>query len=243
MERKALVARFDRTANTYDHTWQRLAPLNDALHLLIASAFERIGKQAHVLVVGAGTGAEILFLAKRFPEWRFTAVEPSSKMVDVLRDRLMVRGLTSRCAVHLGFLDSLHLERELGQEPFDAATSLLVSQFVVDEGQRVAFFRAIAERLRRGAPLVVSDLCGDLKHRDFSRRFELWLSVMSGADVSKETRFRLRKAYAEEVAVLPPERVAGFIEAGGFDEPMQIYQALLMHAFVANRGSAADDGA
>ena len=110
-------------AAAYDQRFSKLAPLRDALHLLVATLFSELPAQARILCVGAGTGAELLFLARKFPGWEFTAVEPSGPMLDLCRTKADAEGIASRCTFHEGYLDSLP-----AGEPFDAATSLLVSQ-------------------------------------------------------------------------------------------------------------------
>ena len=65
---------FDQQASSYDQKWARVAAFRDALHLLVGAAFKELPAAARVLCVGAGTGAEIFYLAARFPAWTFTAV-------------------------------------------------------------------------------------------------------------------------------------------------------------------------
>jgi tRNA (cmo5U34)-methyltransferase len=105
-----------------------------------------------------GTGAEIVYLAQRFPQWRFTAVEPSAPMLEVCRLRAEEHGIASRCVFHEGYLDSLP-----PSEAFDAATSLLVSQFILEREARSDFFRTIAERLRpesHSCPVMTTGVAG-----------------------------------------------------------------------------------
>jgi tRNA (cmo5U34)-methyltransferase len=61
-------------------------------------------------------------------------------MLTACRERAEAHGYAQRCRLHEGNLDSLP-----AGEPFDAATSFLVSQFILDPRERSAFFRAIAE--------------------------------------------------------------------------------------------------
>ncbi|MGO1395013.1 MAG: class I SAM-dependent methyltransferase [Halomonas sp.] len=145
MERKALEAIFDQQVATYDQQWNKLAPVKGAMHLLIGAVFSALPNDARILCIGAGTGAEILYLSQRFTGHRFTIVEPSVAMLDVCRRQAEEHGITSRCEFHHGYLDSL-----APSVPFDAATSLLVSQFILEPENRSAFFRAIAKRLRPG---------------------------------------------------------------------------------------------
>lgn len=95
-------------------------------------------------MLAQGTGSELIYLAQRFPQWHFTAVEPSAPMLDVCRRRVEACGIASRCVFHEGYLDSLP-----GSGAFDAATSLLVSHFILERGARSNFFRAIAKHSGR----------------------------------------------------------------------------------------------
>ena len=42
--------------------------IKDALHLLTGTVLSELPPKAKILCVGAGTGAEILYLAQKFPE-------------------------------------------------------------------------------------------------------------------------------------------------------------------------------
>ena len=84
-------------ALSYDKRFAQLAPLRDALHLLIHAVLSELPADARILCVGVGTGSELIYLAQRFPEWRFTAVEPSAPMLEVCRRRTEECGIASRC--------------------------------------------------------------------------------------------------------------------------------------------------
>ena len=214
-------------AAEYDQRFAKAAPMRDALQLLTAAVLGDLPADARVLSVGAGTGLEIAYLAQRFPGWRFMAVEPSGPMLAVCRSKMEECGISARCEFHGGYLDSLP-----PSEPFDAATSLLVSQFVLDPVARTEFFRAIARRLRPGGVLVAADLAGDTATATYQSLFEVWLRVL---DVPPEKAEGLRTAYGRDVAVLPPDRVGEIIRAGGFEPPVRFLQTGLIHAWYARR--------
>jgi tRNA (cmo5U34)-methyltransferase len=65
-------------------------------------------------------------------------------MLDVCRRKAEESGITSRCTFHEGYLDSLP-----ASDLFDAATCLLVSQFLKQAKERSHFFGQIAQRLPR----------------------------------------------------------------------------------------------
>lgn len=224
-----LQATFNQqAASTYDTQWAKLAPFRDALHLLAGAVLVELPADASILCVGAGTGAEILYLAERFPGWRFTAVEPSGPMLEVLRNKAQEQGIAARCTFHQGYLESLPTSA-----PFDAATSLLVSQFILDQDQRSGFFRAIRQRLRPQAYLISSDLTSDVASPQYRQLLEVWMRTMAGADVSAERIEQMRTVYGRDVGIVSEETVGRIITAGGFDAPTRFYQCGLIHAWFA----------
>ncbi len=231
MNQREVLERFGpKTASTYDQQSGRLAALHDALHLLMGAALADLPEDARVLCVGAGTGAEILYLAARFPRWQFAAVEPSEAMLEVCRRRVEENGITQRCAFHHGYLSSLP-----PSQPFDAATSLLVSQFIAVREERVAFFADIAQRLRPDGRLVSSDLSADTRSAAYRELLRIWLQMMSATGIPPEGLERMRAAYEKDVAILPQEEVAAIIASGGFEKPTLFSQGGLIHAWLARR--------
>lgn len=231
MDREQIKTTFDRQAPSYDQQWAKLGAIRDCLHLLLGPVFAALPADAHILCVGGGTGAEIQHLASLFPGWRFTAVEPSGAMLAACRQRAEANGYAPRCRFHEGFLDSLP-----ATDPFDAATSFLVSQFILERHERVAFFHAIAQRLRPGGLLASTDLASDLSAAAQGRLLEVWFRTMATADLTPEALQRMREAYQRDVGVLPPAEVEAIIRAGGFDTPVQFFQAGLIHGWFAQRG-------
>ncbi len=129
MRNDEIKAIFDQQATSYDERWARTAPIREALHFLLEAVFADLPADARILCVGAGTGEEIAYLARRFPRWSFTAVEPSGAMLEVCRNKAIEGGYAERCQFHEGFLQSLP-----EQDAFDAATCFLVSQFILEPG-------------------------------------------------------------------------------------------------------------
>lgn len=230
MEPAQLEATFDQQSASYDQQWAKLAAFRDGIHLLMASLFSRLPERARMLCVGAGTGAEIRALAARFPSWTFTSVEPSAGMVAIAQQRAREYGYADRCTFHTGYLDTLP-----SSAPFHCASSLLVSQFLLKEEERTGYFRAIASRLQVGGLLVSSDLASDTSSEVYKSLLTVWLRTMAAADVSPERVLQMQEAYAKDVAILPPQRVATIIAAAGFEVPVQFYQAGLIHGWYTHR--------
>jgi tRNA (cmo5U34)-methyltransferase len=226
-----LKAAFDQQASGYDKQWAKLSPIRDGLHFLLESVFAELPADARILCVGSGTGAELAHLARKFPRWNFTAVEPSGAMLDVSRRLAEKEGFASRCHFHEGYLDSLP-----AGDLHDAATCFLVSQFIVEQEVRSGFFRAIAGRLQPGGILASSDLASEVGSDDYEALVHAWMNMMAAAGIPPEGLERMRAAWAKDVAILPPAAVASIIKSGGFEMPVQFFQSGLIHAWFARRG-------
>lgn len=222
---------FDKSqAATYDERFKNLAPIREVMLLLAGAMLSKLPAEARILCVGVGTGAEILFLADKFPGWTFTAVEPSGPMLDVCRSKAGDAGIAGRCVFHEGYLESLP-----ASEKFHAATSILVSQFILDPEARRGFFSGMAERLLPGGYLMSADLSADLSSTNYDRLLDAWSRLHTFADMPPGQLERYRSAYGRDVAVTPPEELGLLIASGGFEEVTLFYQALLIHAWFARR--------
>ncbi len=233
MDSDQLRAIFDQQAGSYDARWARTAPIRDALHLLVEAAFTDLPEQARLLCVGAGTGAEVVWLAQRFARWQFVVVEPSAAMVAVCRAKAEAAGCLLRCAFHEDYLATLPAA------DFDGATAFLVSQFITDRAARTAFFREIAQRLKPGGLLASADLAADVTASDYDVLLAMWARLTAAQELSADalsaTLTRLRETWQRDVAILPPAEVAGLISAGGFEAPLAFYRAGLIHAWRSRR--------
>lgn len=230
MNQDQIKALFDQQAEGYDSQWSKTAPIRDCLHFLLGGLFADLPEDARILCVGAGTGAEIAHLAGLHPGWRFVAVEPSGAMLEVCRRKARQAGFAERCTFHEGYVDSLPAD-----EPHDAATCFLVSQFILDEAERIRFFAEIARRLKPGGLLASSDLASDVASPEYEVLLRAWMTMMASSAVSPEMIARMRHAYANDVGVLPPMEIASMISAGGFQRPVPFFQAGLIHAWCSRR--------
>ena len=233
MRSDEIKAIFDQQASTYDERWEKTRPIRDALHFLLEAVLAGLPSEARILCIGVGTGEEIAHLAGRFPQWTFVAVEPSGAMLEACRDKAEKGGFASRCSFHEGYLESLPV-----QPPFDGATCFLVSQFILDPEARTDFFAGIAARLRPGGILASSDLASEVGSSSYEALLVAWLEMMRAAGIPAAGLEQMRAAYARDVAILAPARLASIIGSGGFDNPVQFYQAGLIHGWFARRAMA-----
>ncbi len=217
-------------AEVYDRQFEAIRAVKDALHLLLRVQLSALPAEARILVAGAGTGAEVRFLAPLFPGWRFTLVDPAAAMLEVARRHAEAEGFAERCEFHVGFVSSLD---EAG---FDAASSVLVSQFLADPAQRLAYFQDIAARLRPGGLLFNADLAADRDDPGFGVAMELWLGLLGlSGMMTEERKPQYRAMFGRDVAAQGPAEVEALIREAGFTAPVACYQAGLIHGWVASR--------
>lgn len=230
MQQDRIKAIFDEQAAHYDAQWVRTAPIRDALHMLLDSLFAGLPANARILCVGVGTGAELHHLASHNPGWHFTAVDPSESMLDQCRSKARVHGYLDRVTFHAGYLDTL------ADAPLHhAATSFLVSQFILDRTAREQYFREIAALLVPGGRLACTDLSADTEAPTYDLLLGAWMHLMQGPGRTDVDRENLRRSYRTMVAILPSAMVQDILRNAGFTQPLEFYQAGLIKGWLATR--------
>lgn len=223
-------AAFDQEhAAKYDEQSAKFAPIRDALFLLMRLILCELPANARILCVGAGTGTEIIALAQTFPQWQFTAVEPAPAMLAVFRQKAEEHGIASRCTFHEGYLDSLP-----ASELFDAATCLMVSQFLKQTEDRSQFFGQIAQRLHLGGILISADLVLGMPPAAYRSLIEVWLRML-GTDGSEEGIEKMNAVWSQHITTLTASEVEAIIISGGFDTPVLFFQTLFIHTWFSKR--------
>lgn len=152
-------------ATHYNDRITRLVPGYELLHQLTNAQLKATLKDnAHILVVGAGTGKEILALAALNPTWQFTAQDTSSDMLAIAKQAFEEHGIAKRVNVIEGELDKLSTMA-------DAALCLLVMHFLKDDGSKKQLLKNIKANLNKGANLFISDLMKP--ETDFEREAQI----------------------------------------------------------------------
>jgi tRNA (cmo5U34)-methyltransferase len=220
----------EKNAAAYDDRFAKIAAMRESLLLQVRAVLGDLPAAARILCVGAGTGQELLALAAHFPNWHFTAVEPSAPMMAICQRRAADHGFAQRCTFHTGYLDTLP-----PGEPFHAATCLLVSHFLVATEARRTFFRQIADRLRPHGRLVSADLSGDRSTADHAKLQTVWFRLMEIAGVSAEQHANMLQAWQRDVGFLSVPELEALITSAGFEPPVLFYQSLLIRAWFTER--------
>lgn len=216
-------------AEAYDAQFGRMGDIKTTLHLMLLGNFRSLPEDARILVAGAGTGAEVRFLAPQFPSWRFTLIDPSAPMLAVARRHAAAEGFLERCTFHADYVSATPVEAH------DAATSILVSHFLTDAAARQSYFEDIAARLKPSGKLCTVDLCADDDAPSFGPVMGLWLDLMRLGGVPEENIDKYQQSYGRDFSAHGPVEFERLVEAAGFTPPAPVFQAALMRGWIAQK--------
>ncbi len=222
---------FDESlAAKYDRRIRLFCPSYDALHQMIVPWLQSLPEQSSFLSAGAGTGAEIFTLGKRFPFWHFTAVDVSPDMLNACQSRVAEAGMASQVAFFNGRLQEY-------QSPtlFDAASSVFVSHFIKGRDEKLAYFRSIAASLKPGGVFILADLFGDKGSPEFEQLLNAWLASYASHGVSAEELAQDRAHVDRDVSFIPESELLALLSEAGFDIPVRFYQTFLFGGWVATK--------
>lgn len=148
----------------YDQKQVHPVPTDD----LAVFATHGLTQTATVIDLGAGTGQFALAAATRFGH--VTAVDVSSVMLTLLRDRASAAGLTNLDSVQAGFLTYEHVG-----PPADGVYTRNALHHLPDFWKALALLR-IARVMRPGAVLRIHDLIYDFQPSEANEVFDRWFA-------------------------------------------------------------------
>jgi tRNA (cmo5U34)-methyltransferase len=222
---------FDESlAARYDCRIRLFCPSYGALHQMIVPWLEHLPKQSSFLSAGAGTGAEVFTLGKRFPSWRFVAVDVSPDMLNACQRRVAEVGMTDRVAFFNG-----RLQEYQSPAPFDAASSVFVSHFIKGREEKLAYFRAIAANLKPGGLFILADLFGAKGSPEFEQLLNAWLVSYASHGVSAEELAQDRAHIDRDVSFIAESELLALLNEAGFGTPVRFYQTFLFGGWVTTK--------
>lgn len=192
----------------YDEHIRKLIPGYEVIHQQVDAILQSVlPPNAHILIVGCGTGYELEYLLKRHPNWKFTAVDPSLTMLQKAQEQVELLDKSSQVTFVHGETSALPLEN-----CFDAALSILVAHFIADDIKPV-FFKGIYDRLKEKAILLTYDLmtCVNPQHLQALR----YLCLAQG--LIEEQCQKMLERMAQDFFSLTTEGYIKLLEKTGFE--------------------------
>lgn len=215
-------------SNEYDDTAHKIIPAYHSIYELAQHLLrDRLSKEARILVAGAGTGKEIIDCSQNNTLWSFTGFDPAEPMLSIARKKVKAASLENKISLVKGLII------DVTEKDFDAATSILVMQFMPDDGTKLNFLKGIYDKLKPGALIVLVDLEGKIGSVEYNTLNAAWknqqLFVRGENDrVSKE--FLMRE---KEVHFIPQKRIESLLTEVGFIEIHKFFKAYLFGGYVA----------
>ena len=202
----------------------------------------RLGPRARVLVVGAGTGIEIVTFKAAAPGWRLTGVDPSARMLEIAEHRVRQAGIRDGVRFIHGTVEDLDGSGlgagGLGQGGFDAATCFNVMHFLPDApgaGGKQALLSGIAEHLAPGAPFVLFELHGDPGAPDFDELFTAWVRFCEIQGMGAEELAAFRAKIDAGIHWASESRIHELLSRAGFEDARRYFRSLLYGGWIARR--------
>lgn len=224
---------FDRErASQYDLDIRKAIPGYQALHDMTQSLLEtNLPTTANLLIVGSGTGMELISYGEKNPQWSLTGVDPSDDMMAIAKDKLASRKLLERIDLHTGYIDTLPKTK-----PMDAATLMLVMHFVRDDGAKLKLLQNVAQHLKLGAKLILADLHGDKSAPYFAKFKQAWQAFYLSQldDVAKaKAEQNFETSIDKSVYFVPETRIIELLNRAGFNKVTKFYNAFLFGGWMA----------
>jgi tRNA (cmo5U34)-methyltransferase len=188
----------------------------------------RLGSDAHVLVVGAGTGIEIITIQMIQPAWRCTGVDPSSQMVEIARDRIFEADLGDGVDLRNGYVHDLPADVR-----FDAATCFNVMHFLEDDGSKERLLQSISNRLDPGAPFILFDLHGTRTDPEYDEQYAAWRAYWRIQGMNEEDRAAFQAKIDMGIRWIPESRIFELLKATSFVDVRRFFRGLLYGGWIA----------
>ncbi|MEL6442047.1 MAG: methyltransferase [Cyanobacteria bacterium J06621_8] len=224
---------FDRErAEQYDLNIRKAIPGYESLHGMAHSLLKTsLGETANLLIVGSGTGRELIEYAQQNPHWNLTGVDPSGSMMAIAKTELESKGFAEKVKLYTGYLKTLPTT-----EPMDAATLILVMHFLPDDGAKLELLKSIAQRLQVGAKLILADLHGDRSAPYFNQFIAAWRSYyFSQLDEESKAKaaVKFQASIDNSIHFVTEARIIQLLETAGFSNAHKFYNAFLFGGWIA----------
>ena len=221
--------RYAKGAADYDERIRKTFPFYETIHTAINASLRAVlAAESELLIVAAGTGAEILELGKTNPGWRFLGLDPAQPMLDLAKEKIQAAGLGERVSTFKGYVDDLPTDKL-----YDGATVAMVLHFVPDDGGKLKLLCGVARRLKSGAPLVLMDAHGDLSAPGSKLLLEAWkhqqnLAGTKWEDVESGMRERMNTIH-----LVSSSRMEQLLAEAEFHRIQRFFQVFMIGGWIA----------
>lgn len=220
----------DKHASIYDDKIRKVIRGYNEMHDLSYYLLkDNLPENAKIFVSGIGTGHEAITYAKNQDGWHIVGVDPTPEMVRSSRNKITQLGLAGKIEVVEGRVESVE------ENNFDAATSILVMQFLKDNGDKENYLRNISKKLKKDAKLVVIDLEGQKGSTKFNLPLSAWKNHQYSTRDDKEQIDKDFEHIDADLQFISEKRIIDLLKTTGFSKVHKFYQSYLFGGYIAEK--------
>jgi tRNA (cmo5U34)-methyltransferase len=212
----------------YDAAVSLAVPGYETMHTMsLACLRAYLPQQATILVVGAGTGKEIVHFGQANPDWQFLGIDPSKDMLNVARQKIASQKLGDRVTLQQGTAKDV-----LEETYYDAATNIMVMHFIPDE-EKQKFLADISEHLRPSAPLVLTTLCVEKESADLNLLMPAIHAYWQINGLPPERIKEVVEGFNSTVSPTSEAQIVTLLKNAGFRDIVRFYTGLWVSGWLA----------
>jgi tRNA (cmo5U34)-methyltransferase len=215
----------------YDRMVQLSIPGYEALHqMALAFLRAKLPENANLLIVGAGSGMELVTFGTANPQWQLLGLDPSANMLAIARQKIEQQGLSERVKLFQGYTHEL-TETIL----YDAATCILVMHFLPDDGSKLALLESIAQKIKPATTFILVDMFGEKNTVLFEQLVSIWRLYSQGIGLDSEIIEKREQTMRESIHPIPEARVIELLQKAGFGNVVRFYTGLIFGGWIATK--------
>jgi tRNA (cmo5U34)-methyltransferase len=219
--------------NEYDTMIQMALPGYEAMHNMALSILKaNIPEKANLLIVGAGSGMELVKFSQGNSQWQMLGIDPSSNMLSIAKNKIDEQGLSERIKLFAGYTHDLNTT-----SLYDAATCILVMHFLPDDGSKLALLKNISQRLKSSATFILVDIFGEKETDQFERMISIIQVYWEQMGMNPEKRMEGLETIKKGVFPISEMRVVELLQEAGFGNILRFYTGLWVGGWVATKTS------
>lgn len=235
MKEQKIALDFDTNPPVPTSEYDKLARLSipgyDDLHTMVLSFLRsKLPEKANLLIVGAGSGMELVTLSKANSQWQLLGVDPSVNMLALAQQKIEQQSLSERVKLFQGYTHDLP-----ATFLHDAATCILVMQFLPDDGSKLALLQSISQRLKSSATFILVDAFGEKGTENYEQLAWAWKLYRQEMGMSSEMIEKLEKARQEGVYFISEPRVLELLQQAGFGNITRFYTGFWFGGWIATK--------
>ncbi|PIG92992.1 class I SAM-dependent methyltransferase [Gloeocapsopsis sp. IPPAS B-1203] len=230
MEKQTIDFDADPVASTeYDARARKALPGYEEMHTMALSFLKlHLPETANLLIVGAGTGMELVKLGKSNSQWQLLGVDPSNNMLAIAQQKITQNDLSNRVKLFQGYT------HDLPKTPlYDAATCILVMHFLPDDGSKLALLQSIAQRLKSSAAFVLVDMFGEKGSGEFEKTAAIIKIFWEDMGMSSEQINEILERINTMVYPIAESRTIELLQQAGFGNITRFYTGLWIGGWLA----------